>query len=175
MRLIIRNKWISFKGSSYVRDESDTKDVMQVEGRFWSFTRKKFVKDLQGNVHYMVRNKFWHLFIKRAFVYDAEGNRICTVRRKFWSFHDRYFIDDCSLGNMEIMGNILGFDYNITIDGKQIGHISRKISLRDSFILDISDEYEPEFLVALVIAIDNITDSRKSDSSSSSFSFGSGN
>ena len=54
----------------------------------------------------------------------------------------------------------------ITENGKQIGHVSRKISLRDSFVLDASDEYEPEFLVALVIAIDNISDRRRAESSS---------
>ena len=166
MKLIIRNKWFSpFKQSSYVRDETDTKDVMAIEGKFWTLTSKKFVKDLDGNVKYMIRNKFWKIFIHRAFIFDAEGNKICTVRRKFWSFHDRYFVDDCSYGNMEITGNIFQFDYNITIDGKQIGHISRKISLRDSFVLDASDEYEPEFLVALVIAIDNITDRRDAERS----------
>ena len=166
MKLIIRNKWFSpFKQSSYVRDETDTKDLYQIEGKFWTLTSKKFVKDLNGDIKYMVRNKFWKIFIHRAFVFDAEGNKICTVRRKFWSLHDRYFIDDCSLGNMEVMGNILGFDYNITIDGKQIGHVTRKISLRDSFILDASDEYEPEFLIAIVIAIDNISDRRRAESS----------
>ena len=167
MKLIIRNKWFSpFRQSSYVRDETDTKDLMQIEGRFWTLTNKKYVKDLEGNVKYLVRNKFWKIFIHRAFIFDPEGNKICTIRRKFWSFHDRYFVEDCSLGNMEITGNILGFDYNITIDGKQIGHVSRKISLRDSFVLDASDEYEPEFLVALVITIDNITDRRRAESSS---------
>ena len=167
MKLIIRNKWFSpFKQSSYVRDETDTKDLYEIEGRFWTLTSKKFVKDLEGNVKYLVRNKFWKIFIHRAFIFDAEGNKICTVRRKFWSLHDRYFVEDCSLGNIEIMGNILGFDYNMTIDGKQIAHISRKISLRDSFILDASDEYEPEFLIALVIAIDNISDRRAAESSS---------
>ena len=173
MKLIIRNKWFSpFRQSSYVRDETDTKDVMQVEGRFWTLTSKKYIKDMDGNVKYMVRNKFWKIFIHRAFVFDAEGNKICTVRRKFWSLHDRYFVEECSLGNIEIMGNILQFDYNITLDGKQIGHIMRKISLRDSFVLDASDEYEPEFLVALVIAIDNITDRKSAEGSSVSFGSG---
>ena len=165
MDLLIRNKWFSpFKQSSYVRDETDTKDLYEIEGRFWTLTAKKFVKDLDGNVKYVVRNKFWKLFIHKAFVFDAEGNKICTVRRKFWSLHDRFFIDDCSLGNMEIMGNILGFDYNITIDGQQVGHVARKISLRDSYVLEASDEYEPEFFIALVIAIDNITDRRRQES-----------
>ncbi len=167
MKLIIRNKWITLRGSSYVRDENDTQDVMKVQGRFWSITNKKYIEDLEGNVHYMVRNKFWYIFKRRAFIYDPDKNKVATVRKKVFSFHDRYFIEDCSLGNMEIMGNILGFDYTITLDGVQVGHITRKISLRDSFVLECSDQIEPEFMVALVIAIDNITDRRRAESSSS--------
>ena len=99
---------------------------------------------------------------------DKEGNKVATVRRKFFSLHDRYFIDS-SLGQLEITGNILGFDYHIVLNGKEIGHISRRISLRDSFVLDINDDVDIPFFVALVIAIDNIRD-RKSDENSSSYS-----
>ena len=57
MRVAIRNKWISLRGSSVVRDENE-KDVMIVKGKFFTFTRKKFVQDLEGKTKYIVRNKF---------------------------------------------------------------------------------------------------------------------
>ena len=167
MQLFIRNKWVSFGGSSVVKDVNEN-DYLKVKGKVFTFTSKKFVTDLNDNLLYTVRNKFWKLFIHRAFVLDKEGNKVATVRRKFWSLHDRYFIDS-SLGQLEITGNILGFDYHIVLNGKEIGHISRRISLRDSFVLDIQDDVDIPFFVALVIAIDNIRD-RKSDENSSSYS-----
>ena len=159
MQLLIRNKWISFRGSSVVKDINEN-DYLKVQGKFWTFTRKKFVQDLNGNTLYIVRNKFWTLFARKAFVLDKDNNVIARVRRKIFSFHDRYFIES-SLGEMEIKGNILLFDYHITLNGEEVGHISRKISLRDSFVLDIKDGYDVAFFVALVIAIDNITDQRQ--------------
>ena len=159
MQLLIKNKWISLRGSSIVTDINE-KDYLIVKGKFWTFTSKKFVQDLQGNLLYTVRNKFWTLFARKAMVYDKDGNLIAKIRRKIFSVHDRYFIES-SLGQMEIMGNILCFDYHITLNGQEIGHVARKISLRDSFVLDIQDGYEPAFFVALVIAIDNITDQRQ--------------
>ena len=163
MQLAIRNKWITLRGSSVVRDLNE-KDVLKVQGKFWTFTRKKFVKTLNDELKYMVRNKFWRLFIYRAFIYDAQGKRVATIRRKFWSFRDRYFIES-DYGKFEISGNILLFNYHIIKDGKDIGHVSRKISLRDSFVLDIADGEDYYFFVALVIAIDNITDQRRQDAS----------
>ena len=161
----IRNKWVSLRGGSYVKDMEE-RDVFYVKGKFWTVTRKKFVQDMEGNLLYTVRNKFWTFFVKKAMVYDKDGNQVAFIRRKFWSVHDRYFVQS-SLGNLEITGNILGFDYHIILDGKEIGHVARKISLRDSFALSLEDGYDLSFFVAFVIAIDNITDQRNAEASSS--------
>ena len=165
MQVSIRNKWISLRGGSTVKDMNE-KDVLYVKGKFFTFTRKKFVQDMSGNLLYTVRNKFWTFFVRKALVYDKDGNQVAFMKKKFWSFHDHYFIDT-KLGQIEIRGNILCFDYHISLNGKEIGHVSRKISLRDSFVLSLDDEYDKElpFFVALVIAIDNITDQRRDDNS----------
>ena len=70
---------------------------------------------------------------------------------------------------MEIKGNIFCFDYHIYLEGKEIGHVGRRISLRDSFVLHVDDDVkiDPMFFLALVIAIDNITDRRQENASAS--------
>lgn len=165
MELAIRNKWVSLGGSSTVTDMQG-KEVFFVKGKIFSFTRKKFLQDPQGNVKYVIRNKFWRLFQRKAFVEDPEGNVIATIRRKIFSVHDHYFVTS-SLGDLQIRGNILQFNYSISLDGKEIGHISRKVSLRDSFVLTLDDNYDPATFVALVIAVDLITDRRDSDNANS--------
>ena len=166
MEVSIRNKWISLRGGSTVKDMSEN-DVLRVKGKFWTCTRKKFIQDLNGNTLYVVRNKFWTLFARKAFVYNAQGEVVARIRRKIFSMHDRYFIQS-SLGEMEIKGNILLHDYHITLNGKEIGHIARKISLRDSYVLSLDDDQELAFFVSLCIAIDNITDQMKEDAAASS-------
>ena len=173
MELAIKNKWITLGGSSTVKD-LEGKDVLFVKGRIFSFTRKKFIQDMEGNLKFIVRNKFWRLFQRKAFVENPNGEIIATIRRKIFSLHDHYYIYS-NLGDLQIRGNILAFNYHITLDGKEIGHISRKISLRDSYVLSIDDSYDYITFVALVIAIDNITDRRRQDASSSSYSSSSSN
>lgn len=163
MDIIIRNKWISLGGSSYVKDINDN-DMYKVKGRIFTFTRKKFLKTMDGKLLYVIRNKFWRLFVRRAYVIDSNNEKVATVRRKIFSLHDRYFIENSKLGNLEIMGNILGYDYQITLNGNVIGHVARRISLRDSFVLSIADNVDYAFYTALVIAIDNITDAIRNDS-----------
>ncbi|MBP5550772.1 MAG: LURP-one-related family protein [Bacilli bacterium] len=165
MELSIRNKWISLRGSSVVQD-LEGNDVLRVQGKFFTFTRKKLVMDLNDNLKYTVRNKFWFLFRRKSMIYDADGNEVVRLSRKVLSLHDHYFVTS-NLGEMEIVGNIFQFNYKITLNGKEIGHIARKISLRDSYVLTIDDNFDYMLFVAMVIAIDNITDQRDSDRSSS--------
>lgn len=164
MELSIRNKWVTIGGSSVVKDVNEN-DVLKVKGKIFTFTAKKYIMTLDDEVKYITRRKFWRLFRRRALVQDKDGNIVAKISRKIFSLHDRYFVES-SLGQMEIMGNILGFNYSITLDGKEIGHISRKISLRDSFVLTIDDNFDYMLFVALVIAIDIITDDRRDAASS---------
>ena len=165
MELSIRNKWISLGGSSVVQDVNGN-DVMKVKGKVFSFTSKKYLTDLDGNVKFVIRNKFWRLFTYRAFVLDPDNNVKATVRRKIFSFRDHYLVTS-DLGNMEIIGNIFQFNYKVLLNGQEIGHVARKISLRDSFVLTVADHFDAMFMVALVIAIDNITDRKDKNASSS--------
>ena len=172
MELLIRNKWITIGGSSEVKDVNGN-DVFQVKGKIFSFTRKKFLNDLNGNTKYIIRNKFWRLFTYRAFITDPDDNIKAELRRKIFSLHDRYFVES-DLGNLEIIGNILQFNYRILLDGREIGHVARKISLRDSFVLTVEDGFDPAFMVALVIAIDNITDRKNTNDAAVAGSIGFG-
>ena len=158
-KLAIKNEWLSFGGSSTVQDMNG-RNVLRVKGKVLSFTRKKFITTLGNRRLYTVRNKFFSLFGRTAFVLDGSGKEVAIVRRKLLSLDDKYLIES-NLGEMEITGNVFGYDYHICLGGMEIGHIERKLSLRDSFVLEINDYFDWRFFVALVIAIDNVTDRRR--------------
>lgn len=159
MEICIRNKWVSIKGSSEVKTV-DGKDLYKVQGKFFSITRKKFLQTLDGELIYTIRNKYWSFFNKKAYVLNPDKSVAALLSRKYFSLHDRYRIK-CKYGDLEIIGNILCFNYRILINGQEIGHVARKISLRDSFVLTVDDNADIPFFIALVIAIDNITDRRE--------------
>ena len=162
MRYIIRTKWASIRQSSYIRDENE-KDLYCVDGRFFSLSQKKYIKTLDGKTLYLIQNKIFKLFTYSAFVIDPNNNeKLATIRRRIFTLDDHYDIIAKGFGNIQIVGNILGYDYHILVDGIEVGHISRKISIRDSYVLDI-DHANPEFFLALVIAIDNIAKDKRDD------------
>ena len=155
MRIFIKNKIMTLRGSSTATDDTGA-PVYEIAGKFFSFTHKKFIRSLTGYTLYTVRNKFFNFFFHKAIIKDGEGNKVAYVRNTF-GFRNRYKVSGYH-DEITIDGEFLSFNMTIARNGVPIGTIHRDFNLvRDSFILDSDDENMP-FLVALVIAIDNIVD-----------------
>lgn len=161
MRLSIKNKLVSIGGASKVLDEEGNLKY-KVKGKVFSITKKKKICDVEGNVLYRVRNKFWHGWFNRyAFIDDAEGNRVAKLKLK-WGLGKRFYIEGYQ-DEISVEGNFWGWNYSINKNGEAVGRLSKRIDLVDHFMLDIENEEDAPFLVAVVIGIDNIYDKQAED------------
>ena len=158
MKVYIKNKLVSLGGSSEVLDENQ-QPIYVVKGKVFSITRKKRICDLEGNVLFTVRNKWFNWFVHKAYIYDADKNKIAKVKDKPFNFKNDYIVEGYQ-DEIKIDGSFFSLSCNIVKNGEVIGVIRRQFTLiRDSFELD-ADEKEIPFLIALVIAIDNIHDNK---------------
>lgn len=156
MKVYIKNKIISWGGGSAVLDENKN-EIYKVKGKVFSPTRKKRVCDMQGNVLYTVRNKWFNWFVHSAYVYDANKNKIARVKDKFFNIKPEFFVTGYQ-DEIKVEGSFLSFTSSIIRNGEVIGTIRRQaFTILDSFELEAKEEDIP-FLIALVIAIDNIVD-----------------
>jgi len=169
MKYIIKNKIVSFGGSSTVRDESG-KDLYLVKGRVFTFTKHKTICDINGNTLYRVRNKFFHILLPKVFLMDADGNILVTIKkRSLFSFRQNFdFI--CAEGsnlNLSIEGDFIGRHYDILDNGVPVAHVRRNFNLvKDSFWLETDMEDKAALYIAIVIAIDNYYDKLQQEASS---------
>ncbi len=158
MKVNIKNKFWSIGGGSKVLDENK-QPVFQVKGRPFSITRVKYVCDKDGKRLYKVRNKWINWFIHKAYIYDANKTKIATVKDKWFNVKQEYFIMGYK-DEIKVEGKFFGLSCQILRNGEVIGKITRKIAIiNDAFELEANEEDIP-FLIALVIAIDNITDKK---------------
>ena len=156
MKVYIKNKFWSWGGGSSVVNENK-EPVFQVKGKVFSITRKKYLCDLDGNRLYTIRNKWFNWFIHKAFIYDSNNNKIATVKDKWFNIKNEYFIEDYK-DEIKIDGQFFSLSSTILKNGEPIGTIRRRITfINDAFELEANEQDMP-FLIALVIAIDNITD-----------------
>ncbi len=161
MKYIIKNKIISFGGSSTVKDEGDN-DLFFVKGRIFTFTKFKTICDLDKNPLYKVRNKFFHILLPKVFIMDAEGNRLLTIKKKsLFSFKQNFEIipePGCPF-NISVQGDYIGRHYDILDNGVPVAHVRRNFNLiRDSFWLETDLTENAAFYIAVVIALDNYYD-----------------
>lgn len=161
MQVYIKNKLFSLGGSSAVYD-LNKQPVYNVKGNFFSITRKKKIKDLNGNTLYTLRNRWFNWFLHKVYIYDASGKKIAMVKDKLFNFKKQYFVVGYG-DEITTEGKFLSLSMTIFKNGEPIGKISREITLiADAFCL-AADEKDIPFLIALVIAIDNIVDKIRKD------------
>ena len=159
MKVYIKNKfWSIGRGSSVVTENKE--DVFKVKGRAFSITRVKYVCDLEGNRLFKVRNKWFNWFIHKAYIYDSNKHKIATVKDKWFNVKQEYFVMGYK-DEIKIQGKFFGLTTQILKNGEVIGTIRRQITfINDAFELEANEQDMP-FLIALVIAIDNITDKKR--------------
>lgn len=155
MKVYIKNKIISIGGSSQVLDENKN-PVYRVSGKIFSITHKKKIYDVDKNLLYVVKNKFWKFIFPSVFVLTADGEKICRVKKKI-NLTNNYVVEGYK-DEITIDGSFWGIEMKIMRNGTQIGTLRRNITvIADSFELE-GDAKDIPFLVALVIAIDNLQD-----------------
>ena len=159
MKVYIKNKYWSWGGGSSVVNENK-EPVYQVKGKVFSITRKKYLCDMEGNRLYTIRNKWFNWFIHKAFVYDSNNNKIATVKDKWFNIKNEYFIEGYK-DEIKIDGRFFSLSSTILKNGEPMGTIRRQLTFfTDAFELEANEEDIP-FLIALVIAIDNIVDKKR--------------
>lgn len=165
MRYYVKNKMVSFTGSSSVLDEQG-REVYQVKGRVFSPTHKKTLCDLAGNPLFTIRNKYFTLFHKQVYIYDNRGGQkrlLCRVRTGLF-------------GNWKVLDNAVGLELSgrfwdgihAYIDGREVGKFFRDrnftaMFVADAFTLEVYDEALAPFLIALVVGYDNIRDQQENE------------
>lgn len=162
MIVTLKNKFFSLAGSSTVKDENG-ENVFKVKGKLLLFspTRKKKVFNMENQLLYVVRNKWFNWIVHKAYVFDQNKNKICTVK-KLVRVKQKYVLEDCE-DEISIEGNIVGWNFKVMKNSEQIGSIQKQIGMSDKFKIEASEENIP-FIVALVVAIDNIRDKIRSRS-----------
>ena len=161
MKVFIKNKLVSLGGSSVVLNENE-EPVFKVKGKFFTFTKKKKMYDMQGKLLYTIRNKYWTFMCRKTIVFDANGDKVATIKKSKWSFNHKYEILDTE-NEMSIDGKFFSLESRIMRNEKPVATITRKITLvRDAFTLE-ADEKDIPFYTALVIAFDNLGDKKSKE------------
>ena len=166
MKYIIKNKIISWGAGSTVTDEAG-KELYFIKGKVFTLSKMKYVRDMDKNNLYIVRNRFINLLLPKVFICDKDGKKLMVIKKKkLFSLKQNFEVlplDTEAAPQWSILGDIIGRHYSIVENGDPIAHVRKNFNLiKDSFWLETEDERVP-LLLAFVIAIDNYYDKLKNE------------
>ena len=163
MKLYIKEKVFSW-GDKFTVKDAYGEDKYIVEGEVFTFGKKLHVYDRSGREVAFIKQEIWS-FLPRYYVFCGD-RQIAEIKKEFTFLFPRYTID--GLG-WEIDGSFMAHDYQITKQGRKIVTISKEwMTWGDSYELDIADPADELVALAVVIAIDCVTETASAAASSAS-------
>lgn len=152
MKLYIKQRVFAI-GDKYNIYNEEEQLVYCVRSQLISFGAKLFLMDEQEREQYFIKQRIT-FFLKEYEIYKE--NRLCACIEQKLSFLKSKLTIKSTYGDFEVHGNLWGMDYEIQKDGVYFGAVHKALlSWGDSYELDIPEETDPAFFVAIVIAIDN--------------------
>jgi uncharacterized protein YxjI len=141
----------------------------------WSMLERFEITDESGALAFEVRG---HLG-SRLTVHDASGQQVAEITKRMFSethevyvggdlaaqvrhggfFGDRYEISS-AYGVFEARGRMAGWDFALTQGGMPVAQMNRQFSVREKFAVDIADNENAVFVLAIMMAVEAIHDER---------------
>jgi uncharacterized protein YxjI len=141
----------------------------------WSLMERFEITDSSGAPQFEARG---HLG-SQITLHDTNGTEVADIRKHVFTdthevyvggqqaaqvrhagiFGDKYDIQS-AYGILNARGHFGGGDYEVSRGGVPVARMTRQFSLREKFAVDVSDEENQVFLLALVLAIEAIHDER---------------
>jgi len=153
-RYYIKQKIFAITDRYKVLDENQNV-IYHIESKLFSFSHKMYFYRNQDSKHlYTLRRRVFTL-LPKYFISTPDDKDIATVVKKLTFLNHRLEILS-EMGNFTMEGNFLAHDFGVSCDGKTVLEFHKKwISFGDVYEITIFDEELTDFLLALVILIDD--------------------
>ncbi|MBR4515178.1 MAG: hypothetical protein IKO61_09875 [Lachnospiraceae bacterium] len=152
IELFMKQKAISLKPKFDIFDMNET-PVYHIEG---DMPRLNFSIQKNGTEKLKLKKKLVAIMPEYTIL---QGGSECAKIKKKLKFAKPELNGTVNGKELKIVGDILGFDFDIQVGGATIGHIDiARTVWSDCYRISIKDESMEAFVVALAIIVDNIAD-----------------
>ena len=153
MRYQVRQHIFSFRDRFTIKDEYDQPQYV-VEGKFFTVGNKLTLFNVKGEEEIYIEQKLLR-FLPEYYFYK-KGKHIATIKKEFTFFKPKFHIASVK-GNYEIQGNVLAYDFQILNHQEVVCTISKRwFSFADTYGVEIKEDEDPSFMLALVIILDQV-------------------
>ena len=155
-RYQMRQKLIAFGDDFYIENEAGQR-VFKVDGKVLRVRDTLVFKDMQGNKLCQIQERM--LTIKDTMaIEDGQGHEIARVKKALITpLRDRWTVKIRNGPDLDVQGNILDHEYEISEGRRKIAEVSKKwFRLRDTYGVEIAPDQEDVVILAITVALDNM-------------------
>ncbi len=153
MRFLVKQKVFTLGDNFTIKDDAGI-DRFIVRGQIFTLGNKLRIYDMAGQELIFIEQKLFR-FLPEYTIYYL-GSPMATVKKEFTFFKPKFEIYSDRY-NYSIVGNFWAMDFTIREDGRDIAYISKRwISWGDTYAVDILEDENQAFILALVIVLDQV-------------------
>lgn len=151
MKLYIKQKMISLGDSYKVLDENEN-IIYSVKSKLLKMLAEMIICSKSGEELYTIKRKM--TFMKPKYEILHQGNLVALLENK--SLFKKEWIITTSSRDLQLKGSLFAYNMEISEGDNLLATISKKkMSLTDSYEINILDESQADLVVTIVIALDN--------------------
>jgi uncharacterized protein YxjI len=117
-----------------------------------------WIEDDRGERIFLVDDKV--LRVRDTMAIERDGDKVATVRKALITpLRDRFTVDLEDGGRLEVEGDILDHEYQITRDGIPVANISKRwFRVRDTYGVAIVPGQNDALVLAITVCIEHLTE-----------------
>ncbi len=162
MRYIIREKFFHLGEDSQITDESG-QPVYEVDGKVLSLHNTLVMRDMRGQEVATVKREL--IALTPTYTIERPGQGAAQVRKHLINLlGDRYTIDIPGPNDLELQGDLLDHEYEVTREGAVAARVSKRwIALTDTYGVETAPGEDVALILASVLALDLAEDRERRD------------
>jgi uncharacterized protein YxjI len=159
-RYQMRQKILSI-GDDYWIENAEGQRVYRVDGKALRLRHTLDLEDTDGAKLCQVQTRVMH--IRDTMDIDGpDGERLARVHKALITpLRERWKVDVEDGQDLSVHGNILDHEYTFEADGRKVAQVSKRwFRVRDSYGVEMAHDQDPALLLAVTVAIDEMTHAR---------------
>jgi uncharacterized protein YxjI len=155
-RYLLREKLLSLGDDFWIENDSGER-IFKVDDKVLRARDTVIIKDTDGKELYKLQKRL--LRARDTMAIERGGDKVATVKKAFVTpVRDRFTVDLEGGGDLDVEGNILDHEYQITRGGVPVANISKRwFRIRDSYGVAVVAGQDDALVLAVTVCIDHLT------------------
>jgi uncharacterized protein YxjI len=156
-RYLLREKLLTFGDDFWIENDRGER-IFLVDDKVLRVRDTVVIKDVHGNELLKLQKRL--LRARDTMAIERDGDTVATVKKALITpLRDRFTVELEDGGRLDVEGDILDHEYQITRDGIPVANISKRwFRVRDTYGVAVVPGQNDALVLAVTVCIDHLTE-----------------